>query len=259
MPFADTETTRLQYRLEGPEDGPVLILSGSLGTDLTMWEDQLDALSYPWRLLSYDMRGHGQSAVPPGPYTIEMLARDVLALMDALGIERAAFCGLSIGGMIGQWLGANAGDRIERLILCNTAAHLPPPAAWNGRIETVRAQGMGAVADAVLARWFTPDFAEEAPAEIERVRAMLLATPVEGYAACCAAVRDMDLRESLAAIAAPTLVIAGGADRATPPEAGRYIAERIEGAELAELPAAHLSNIEAAEAFNPTVRGFLEG
>jgi len=257
MPFADTETTRLHYRLEGPEDGPVLVLSGSLGTDLAMWEDQLDALSYPRRLLRYDMRGHGQSAVPPGPYTIEMLGRDVLALMDALEIERAAFCGLSIGGMIGQWLGANAGARIERLVLCNTSAHLPPPAAWNGRIETVRAQGMAAVADAVLARWFTQAFAEDAPAEIERIRSMLLATPVEGYAACCAAVRDMDLRESLAAITVPTLVIAGTSDQATPPETNRTIADAIAGAEMIELRAAHLSNIEAAEDFNRTVRGFL--
>jgi len=257
MPFADTQTTRLHYRLDGPESGPVLILSGSLGTDLAMWDDQFDALSYPWRLLRYDMRGHGQSAVPPGPYTIEMLGRDVLALMDALKIETAAFCGLSIGGMIGQWLGANAGDRIERLILCSTAAHLPPPAAWNGRIETVRAQGMRAVAEAVLARWFTPGFAESAPEVVERIRAMLLATPVEGYAACCAAVRDMDMRESLKDIALPSLLVAGDADPATPPEMSRFVADRIAGARMVELPAAHLCNIEAVEDFNREVRGFL--
>jgi len=257
MPLADIGGFRLNYELDGPEGAPVVILSGSLGTDLGMWEPQLEALGGAFRLLRYDMRGHGGSDVPEAPYSIELLGRDVVALMDALGIARAAFCGLSIGGMIGQWLGANAGDRIERLVLCNTAAHLPPPENWDGRIATVRGQGMAAVADGVIARWFTQGFAEANPELVARVKAMLLNTPVEGYAGCCAAVRDMDLREALSEIAAPSLVVAGSGDEATPPKMGRLIADKIDRAGMIELPAAHLTNIEAAERFNREVAAFL--
>jgi len=257
MPIADAGEVRLNYELDGPADAPLVILSGSLGTDLEMWADQVDALATSFRLLRYDMRGHGGSEVPPERYSMEVLGRDVLALMDALGIERAAFCGLSIGGMIGQWLGANAGERLDRLVLCNTAAHLPPPEAWNGRIETVRSQGMVAVADAVIARWFTAPFADANPDMVDHVKRMLLDTPVEGYAACCAAVRDMDMRESLSRIDTPSLVIAGSEDQATPPELSRLIADKIDRARMIELPAAHLSNIEAADRFNRELREFL--
>jgi 3-oxoadipate enol-lactonase len=181
----------------------------------------------------------------------------VLALLDALELERVKFCGLSIGGMVGVWLGANAPTRVEQLVLSNTSAHIGGPELWNSRIETVRKGGMQALVDTVIGRWFTPRFRESSPDTIQRIREMLLTTPTEGYAACAAAVRDMDQRELLARITAPTLVICGTQDPATPPEHGRFIAERVKGARLVELDASHLSNIEAAPAYNRTLLEFL--
>jgi 3-oxoadipate enol-lactonase len=208
-------------------------------------------------VLRYDSRGHGQSAVSPGPYTIEQLSRDALHLMDALGIERARFCGLSMGGMVGQWLGTHAPQRVDRLMLCNTSALIGPPEVWNARIDAVRSGGMAAIVDAVLARWFTAAFLARATDAVAQTRAMLLGTPADGYVASCAAVRDMDQRESAARIAVPTLVIAGTHDVATPPADGRFLAERIKGARYVELPAAHLSNLEAAPAFTGALTEFL--
>jgi len=257
MPFVDAGGTRLFYRFDGPAGAPPLVLSNSLGTNLGMWDPQIGALAARFRVLRYDSRGHGQSAVPPGPYRIEELGRDLVGLLDALDLERVRFCGLSKGGMVGMWLGANAPERVERLILCNTSAHLPPKELWNARIEAVRSSGMAAVAPQVLERWFTPEFRARAPEPVEKVRQMLLTTPAEGYAACCAALRDMDQRESIASIRAPTLVVVGSRDPATPPEHGRAIAERIREAKVVELAAAHLSNIEAKDGFNEAVLGFL--
>ena len=234
-----------------------MVLSNSLGTNLGMWDGQMPALVERFRVLRYDSRGHGQSAAPPGPYRIEELGRDLIALLDALDIPRVRFCGLSKGGMVGMWLASNAPERVERLVLCNTSAHLPGRELWNARIEDVRATGMAAVAPQVLERWFTAGFRARASEAVEKVRQMLLTTPAEGYAACCAAIRDMDQRETIASIRAPTLVVVGSRDPATPPEHGRAIADRIRGARVIELPAAHLSNVEAAEAFNEAVLGFL--
>jgi 3-oxoadipate enol-lactonase len=224
---------------------------------MTMWDPQIAALAATHRVLRYDSRGHGQSAVTPGPYTIEQLARDALHLMDALGIERARFCGLSMGGMVGQWLGTHAPQRFDRLVLCNTSALIGPPEAWNARIDAVRNGGMAAIVDAVLARWFTAPFLAQATDAVARTREMLLGTPADGYVASCAAVRDMDQRESAAHIAVPTLVIAGTHDVATPPADGRFLAEKIKGARFVKLPAAHLSNIEAAPAFTRALTEFL--
>jgi 3-oxoadipate enol-lactonase len=196
--------------------------------------------------------------VTPGPYAIERLAKDALGLIDALAIERVYFCGLSMGGMVGQWLGAYAPQRIDKLILCNTTARIGTPEAYNTRIDNVQKGGMAAVVDAVLARWYTPSFMAAAPDAIGKTRAMLLATPADGYVACCAAIRDMDQRELLHNITAPTLVIAGAHDLATPPADGRFLAERIQDARYVELPAAHLSNIEAAPAFTAALTEFLE-
>src|SRR4051794_2289093 len=182
-----------------------------------MWDDQVAALSSRFRILRYDTRGHGRSAAPEGPYAIGDLGADLLALLDELGLERVSFCGLSLGGMTGMWLAANAPERVERLVLCCTSAHLPPREMWDERIETVRADGMEPVAEGVLERWLTPEFRTARPEIAARLKAMLVATPVEGYAGCCAAIRDLDLRDALSAIRAPTLVIAGGEDPATPP------------------------------------------
>jgi 3-oxoadipate enol-lactonase/4-carboxymuconolactone decarboxylase len=195
----------------------------------------------------YDSRGHGQSAVTNGPYDIAQLARDALGLLDALRIDRANFCGLSMGGMVGQWLGANAPQRIGRLALCNTGAQVGTPDLWNARIDAVMNGGMAAIVDGVIARWYTPAFVAAAPDAIARTRNMLLTTPANGYIASCAAVRDMDQRASAGRIVAPTLVIAGTHDAATPPAAGRFLADTIAGAKYVELAAAHLSNVEAEE------------
>jgi len=259
MPFTDAGGTRLFHRFDGKPEKPVLVLSNSLGTDLEMWEPQMPAFAERFRVLRYDSRGHGQSAVPPGPYRIEDLGRDLLALLDALGLSRVHYCGLSKGGMVGMWLGVNAPDRIDRLVLCNTSAYLGPPELWNARIEAVRGSGMQAVVPQVLERWLTPSYRARAPDAVEKVRRMLLATPPEGYVACATAIRDMDQRESISAIRAPTLVVAGARDPATPPEHGRQIAERIRGAKVVELPAAHLSNVEAADRFTAAVLEFLGG
>jgi 3-oxoadipate enol-lactonase len=259
MPIVEAGGARIHYRSEGEPGAPALLLSHSLGTDLSMWEAQVPALSRGRRLIRYDTRGHGGSEAGPGPCSIEELGRDVLFLLDALGVARAAFCGLSMGGMIGLWLGLHAPERVERLVLCNTGARIGTPALWEARIEAVRRGGMASVAEGVLARWLTPAFAASRPAEVERLRRVLLSTPPEGYAACCAAIRDCDLREAIRAIRVPALVIAGSLDQATPPADGRLLAERIPGARYAEIEAAHLSSVEAAGPFARAVRTFLEG
>ena len=248
---------RTHYRWDGASDKPVLLLSNGLGTNLNMWEPQLPEFAKHFRLLRFDQRGHGQSSVPPGPYTIEQLGSDVLALLDDLGIEHCCFCGLSMGGMIGQWLGVNAPERLTGLVLCNTAAKIGTHESWNTRIELVLKGGVEAAVPLVLERWFTPAFLESAPEVVARTRKMLVSTPAEGYMANCAAIRDMDQRETVRHIAAKTLVIAGSEDRVTPPSEGRYLADAIAGAGYIELPAAHLSNVEAPDKFNSAVLEFL--
>jgi 3-oxoadipate enol-lactonase len=260
MPFIQTNTGQLHYQLEtatGNENAPVLVMSNSLGTNMDMWLPQMPALLEHFRVLRYDTRGHGRSDLSPGPYTIAQLGADVLTLLDQLQIQRAHFCGLSMGGMTGMWLGIHAPNRIDRLALCNTSAAIGLPEVWNARISKVRQEGMVSIIDTVLDRWFTPDFLAHAPAQLERVRRMLADTPVEGYVANCAAVRDMDQRAELPQIAAPTLVIAGRHDKSTPPEHGELIARAIPGAQYVVLNAAHLSNWEAAQAFTQNVLDFL--
>jgi 3-oxoadipate enol-lactonase len=256
--FADIDGARFRYRFDGPPAAHVLVLSNSLGTDLSMWEPQLPALARRFRVLRYDSRGHGGSAVTPGPYAIERLGRDVVGLLDAFAIDRAHFCGLSLGGMTGMWLGIHAPERLSRLVLANTAAQIAPPDPWNARIEKVRAEGMAAISQAVLARWFTPAFHAQRPADAVAMKEMLERSPAGGYVACCAAVRDMDQRDAVAGIRAPTLVIAGTHDAATPPADGRFLAEHIAAAGYVELDAAHLSNIEAGPRFTDALLSFLE-
>jgi 3-oxoadipate enol-lactonase len=257
MPFADIEGARFHYRFDGPEGAPVLLFCNSLGTDLTMWDPQAAAFARSLRVLRYDRRGHGASAVTPGPYTIERLGRDVLGLLDALQVDRVRFCGLSLGGMTGMWLGTHAAGRIDKLVLCNTAAQIGSPDPWNARIEAVRKGGMAAIEPAVMARWFTARFLERRGPMLGRMREVFLGLPPEGYVACCAAVRDMDQRESIARITAPTLVVAGTHDASTTPAAGQFIASRIPGARYVELDAAHISNVEAAESFTAAVLDFI--
>ena len=256
MPFARAGDLNVHYRFDGPRDAPVLVLSNSLGTALGMWAPQVGAFADRRRVLRYDTRGHGQSAVTPGPYSIAQLAQDVLALTAVLGVERFDYCGLSLGGMIGQWLGANAADRVAALILSNTTARIDP-APYAARIASVKNGGMASVADAVLSRWFTPGFIAAHPEAIAPLRAQLHATPPDGYIAACEAVRDMDQRDLPARIGARTLVIAGTHDVATPPADGRWIAEQIANARYVELPAAHISNVEQPQLFTAAVIDFL--
>jgi 3-oxoadipate enol-lactonase len=252
-------TVELHHLLEGPEDAPVLVMANSLGTTLNMWDDQAPALRERFRLLRYDHRGHGGSPVPPGPYSIGDLGRDVLALLDRLGVERFSFCGLSIGGMVGMWLASEAPERVERLVLCFTSAQLGPPDAWETRARTVRSEGVSAISGAVLERWFTPAFHRERPEVVGWARGMLEATPAEGYAGCCEAIRDMDLRGRLGKITAPTLVIAGADDPATPPEHGELIRDSIPDARLVVVErAAHLANVERPGEITRHILGFLE-
>lgn len=260
MGFVQLADGELNYQLDGPQDAPVLVLSNSLGTDLHMWDLQIPAFAEHFRVLRFDTRGHGRSLVTPGPYSIEQLGQDVLALLDALHIERAHFCGLSMGGLIGQWLGINAGERLRKLVVCNTAAKIGDPSVWNPRIETVLRDGpaaMVALRDASIARWFTPDFAEANPQQAKRITDMLAATSPQGYAANCAAVRDADFREQLSSIKVPTLVICGTEDAVTPPAGGHFIQANVQGAEYAEFYAAHLSNVQAGAVFSDRVLEFL--
>nr|WP_207956615.1 3-oxoadipate enol-lactonase [Pseudomonas fluorescens] len=250
----------LNYCFDGPQDAPVLVLSNSLGTHLHMWDEQVPAFSQHFRVLRFDTRGHGRSLVTEGPYSIEQLGHDVLAMLDQLSIDKVHFCGLSMGGLIGQWLGINAGERLHRLVVCNTAAKIADETVWNPRIETVLRDGqaaMVALRDASVARWFTPDFAEAHPAQVKKITDMLAATSPQGYAANCAAVRDADFREQLSLIRVPLLVVAGTEDAVTPPSGGHFIQERVSGAEYAEFYAAHLSNVQAGAAFSERVLDFL--
>jgi 3-oxoadipate enol-lactonase len=257
MPFVDAGGLHIHYTLSGAQNAPVVVLSNSLGTNFTMWDLQTPELEKRFRLLRYDTRGHGRTAVPPGPYTIEQLARDVLGLLDALHIDRIHFCGLSMGGMIGQWLGVHAPERINRLVLCSTASKIGTPETWNPRIEAIRKGGMNAVATAVIERWLTPEFRARAPQPTAALLGLLQAASPEGYTACCEAIRDADLREAIAAIRAPVQVIMGARDPATPAADGRAMAQRIPGARYAELDGSHFCNVETPERFNAELIGFL--
>ena len=249
----------IHAELEGPESAPVLMLSNSLGTNLHMWDQQVGPLTRHFRLVRYDRRGHGKSGAPNGPYTMERLGRDVLGVLDGLGIRKINWCGLSMGGMVGMWLGANAANRVDKLILSNTSAHFPDPTMWDTRIKMVRDVGLAGMVDANMERWFTKDFRERAPQTIANMREMFVATNIEGYIGCGEAIRDMDHRPLLPKITAPTLVIAGRRDPATTLEAGEFIKDHVPGARIAVLEAAHISNLEQPQAYTDTMLEFLLG
>jgi 3-oxoadipate enol-lactonase len=257
MPMIDADGCLLHVSVEGRDGGPTLMLSNSLGTTMQMWEPQMAALTKLFRVIRYDRRGHGKSGVPPGAYSMERFGRDVLAILDDLNIDKVHWCGLSMGGMIGQWLGANAPQRFEKLILCNTSCYYPDPTNWHNRIKAVQQGGLAAVADAVIAGWLTEDFREHQPQITANMKAMLLATPAAGYIACCEALSTLDQRALLPRITSPTLVIAGRHDMATPLAAGEFIRSQIHGASMTILDAAHISNVEQAHAFTDAVVGFL--
>lgn len=257
MPVIDADGCPIYVEVEGSADAPVLMLSNSLGTDLHLWDDLMPAFAPHYRVVRYDRRGHGRSGVPKGPYTMERLGRDAVKIIDALGIKKVNWIGLSMGGMVGQWMGANAADRIEKLVLSNTTSYYWDKGPWNDRIRGVREGGIAAIADRVIDLWCTKDFQKRAPAQTARLKAMLISTPAEGYIACCEALRDMDLRADLPKIKAKTLIIAGKHDQAANVAASEFIQSQIPNSRMAILDAAHISAIEQPEAYAKEALAFL--
>lgn len=251
----------INYRVDGPDGAPWVTMSNSLATTHRMWDPQMDAFAKQYRMLRYDKRGHGETDVAPGPYSFELLADDVLSLLDALSITRTHFVGLSMGGMTGMTLALKRPGVLRTLVLCDTTSKDPlgDPALWQQRIDAVRAGGgMEAMVEPTVARFLTADTVKTRPELVDAVRAMVRTTPVEGYIACCQAIAKLNLTDRLAGITIPTMVVVGEDDPATTVEMGRTIHQRIAGSELVILKnAAHLSNMEQASAFNEAVLGFL--
>ncbi len=258
MPFAPVEGGQIHYRLDGKDESPVLALSNSLGTDHSMWDAQVPAFTEHYRVLRYDSYGHGASTFAGGGFRIDRLGQDVVGLLDHLGIATVSFCGLSVGGLVGQWLGLNAAKLLDKLVLCNTAAQIGTVEGWNARIDAVKKGGIPSISTGILERWFTPPFHESEPRIVDRFRKILETTRPDGYAATCAAIRDADLRGEVSKIRARTLVIAGTQDKATPPKGGQYLAERIPDSKYVELDTAHLSNVEWPQRFSEEVLNFLK-
>jgi 3-oxoadipate enol-lactonase len=260
MAFLNQHSGALYYRVCGPSDGPALVLVNSLGTDCRIWDDVIAHLSQHYRILSYDLRGHGLSAVPPGSYSLDDQVDDLLALVDHVGFSRFALCGVSIGGVISQGVVERASDRVTALILCNTAAKIGTAEFWNERMETVLAYGVEPIADAIMTRWFSPKFTHEHNAAWTVWRRQFLQNNTQGYAATCATLRDTDLTSALANIAVPTLVIAGSDDQATPPELVNATADLIPNADYILLEhVGHLPSLEAPVELSQHIQSFLEG
>jgi 3-oxoadipate enol-lactonase len=257
LPTLSRPDYNIHYTLEGPAGAPLLLLSNSLGAELGMWDAQAAEFSQRYRVLRYDNRGHGESTASKAPYSLEDVANDVALLLEHIGENSAHFCGLSLGGMVGMWLATYKPELIKKLVLCNTSALLGPRENWETRIAAVRESGMKAVVKPVMERWFTESFRSREPETLARIEAKFLEVSVEGYAGCCAAIRDMDQTKTVSGIKATTMVIAGTYDPSTPPAMGQSIARAIQGARYVELPTAHLSNIEAAATFNDVVSYFL--
>lgn len=251
MPFVSSDDScRIFYRVEGPLDAPAVILSNSLGTDHMMWQPQAVMLNKHFRVVRYDQRGHGASDAFHSDYTLEQLGRDVLAIANKLDLERFSFCGLSMGGLTGQWLAVNEADRLDRLVLASTSAQFPPPQMWDERMAAVRSGGLAAISDMVLGRFFTQRFDQAQPETVAQFRHVLEHMQPEGYLGCSAAIKAADMRSELQQVTAPTLVMSGEHDQSTPPERGDFIAGEIAGAEHIVLDAAHISNIEQPAAFS---------
>jgi 3-oxoadipate enol-lactonase len=257
MPEIDAASCGLFYVAEGPAEAPTLLLSNALGTTSALWDAQLPTLRRSFRVIRYDTRGHGRSAAPTGPYALERLGQDALAVLDAAGAGRSHVCGISLGGLTALWLGIYAPERVGRLVIANSAARIGTAALWQERMRDARQEGLSALAEAASLRWFTPGFRERDPKTVEAFRCGLATCALEGYVGCSAALAHADLRHEIGAITAPSLVIAGRHDVATPPAAGESLCAGIPGARLLALEAAHLSNVEAAEAFTSAVVEFL--
>jgi 3-oxoadipate enol-lactonase len=241
----------------GNPENPLLLLSNSLGATQNMWAAQVEVFARHFRTITYDTRGHGLSDAPPGSYSLDRLGRDVLDLLDGLGVEKTHFCGISLGGMTGQWLAAHAPARFDHIVLAHTSAHMPPASAWQSRIDTVIESGVTAIAEAVIARWVTPEFRAKNPEAFGRLIAELSQINSTGYAGCCGAIRDMDLTPILGSIRSKCLIVAGSHDQATPLTHSEHLLKHITLAELVTTQGAHLSNLECVDDFNHHVVNFL--
>jgi len=257
--FVATDDDVRLHVIPGEGSATPIVLSNSLGTNVALWDFQLDAFSNRHSVWRYDTRGHGASDAPAGDYSIERLGTDLLAVMDATGAPRVDLCGVSIGGLTALWVAIHAPKRVRRVILANTAAHIGNVEMWSSRINTARTDGMSALADATMMRWFTPQFRAAQPAVVARFHSTIAHTKVDGYAGCCAALRDADLRAPASRVACPVMVVTGRHDPATPPEQGQWLASQIRGARLTEFDAAHLSNVEKPDEFNAAVLRFTTG
>lgn len=258
MDVITTDEARVRFEHTPRPGAPALLLLNSLGTQLEMWDDQVEALSERYELVRYDARGHGKSSLGSNrELTLDHLARDALAVLDACGIARAHLCGISLGGMTAMYIATHWPDRALKIALCNTSPHMPTREMWQSRIDTVLKQGMQPLIDGVIERWFTPEFRAAEPDKVERVRRMLVATDPVGYAACAAAIRDMDQRESIKSIASKTLVVCGSRDPATGLAHAELIANAVADSTLVMLEAAHLSNVERPDEFTATLLEFL--
>lgn len=259
MPYLDLASHRLHYRIDGDiADRPWLLFCNSLGTDLGMWDRQVAALSQAYRVLRYDRRGHGLSSAPPAPYALSDLGSDVLELLDALSIDRAHFCGLSIGGLTGQWLAVHAGDRLGKVVLCATAARIGTREGWKARMEAVRKDGIGGLVATTADRWFTPDFVAAEPETVRDVLDRFSATSLEGYVGCCAALAEADFRGELDWISNPLLAISGEDDPVCPPSDLEAIAANVQRGRHVSLTGRHIVNIESSSSFNAVLFDFLE-
>jgi 3-oxoadipate enol-lactonase len=254
---ATSSGTTISYSVDGPSNVPVILFINSIGTTRQLWSRQTAALADRYRVITYDTRGHGRSSVLEGEYTIAQLAGDALAILDAEHVGAAHVCGISLGGITALWLGVHAPDRVRTLTAANTAARIASTQFWTERIAFVKEKGMAPLAETTMLRWFTDAFRAREPQTVEQFRSMLASCPSAGYLGCCAALRDEDLREAIAAIRRPVLTIGGRVDAATPPEGVQFIHERIGGSKLLLLDAAHLTNVERAEEFTRALDEFV--
>ncbi|RJL70694.1 3-oxoadipate enol-lactonase [Acinetobacter radioresistens] len=257
MPTFTLNDIALHYQTFGDTDKPALIFSNSLGTNLSMWQQQLDYFQAHFFVICYDTRGHGSSSAPPGPYTLEQLGLDVINLLDHLKIQTASFCGISMGGLTGQWLAIHYPKRFNHVVVCNTAAKIGQEQAWLERASLVREQGLKPIAATAASRWFTEPFIQSQTAIVKHLSNDLAAGSSEGYASCCEALAKADLRDQLKKIKVPVLIIAGTADPVTTVEDAEFMLERIPNAQLAKINASHISNIEQPEIFNQIISDFI--
>ena len=257
MPTFTSNDAQINYQTFGNASKPALVFSNSLGTNFKMWQPQIDFFQQDFFVICYDTRGHGASSAPEGPYSIDQLGQDVINLLDHLNIEKAAFCGISMGGLTGQWLAINRSERFNQVVVCNTAAKIGQEQAWNDRAALIREQGLQPIASTAASRWFTEPFIQSNATVVNNLQNDLGAGSPEGYASCCEALAKADVREQLKDIPVPVLVVAGQQDPVTTVADGQYMVDRIANSQLFEINASHISNIEQPEAFNQAVQKFI--